>query len=90
MALLLSFCGTGWAAPPPIDTSDPAAFFTDVAGRLLRAELNLDLQRIQIYPTNQYMPVVQRLLQLTANLYDATTNRAVTDYPFVPSVFRPL
>jgi len=61
-----------------------------VAARLLQSELAVDLNRIQIYPTNQYTPSVHRLLQVTANVYDAATNRTLTDYPFVPSVFRPL
>ena len=76
------------AAPPP--RSDPTAFFNEVAGSLLQSELHLDLNRIQVYPTNQYDAVVHRLLQVTANIYDATTNRAGSDSPFVPSVFRPL
>lgn len=88
--LLLWLSLSAFAAQPPIDTSSPGNFFTNVAARLLRAELNLELEHIQIYPTNQYTPVVHRLLQLTANLYDATTNRAATAYPFLPSIFRPL
>jgi len=54
----------------------PIGFFTNVAARLLRSELGVDLNRIQIYPTNQYTPAVHRLLQVTANVYDASTNRA--------------
>jgi hypothetical protein len=49
--------------------------------------------QIPIWPTNFYTPSVHRLLQLAANIYDATTNRTdlgVKDYPFLPSVFRPL
>jgi len=37
-----------------------------------------------------YAASVQRLLQLTANIFDATTNRTDTSYPYLPSVFRPL
>jgi hypothetical protein len=77
-------------AQATLDTSSPVNFFTNVASRLLQSDLNLDLNRIQVYPTNQYTPSVHRVLQVTANLYDATTNRADTSYPFVPSVFRPL
>ncbi len=83
---------SAWAGPL-ISLGAPTDFFTNVATRLLRAEVNLDLTRIQIYPTNQYTPAVHRLLQVTANLYDCTTNRAfgqATNYPFCPSVFRPL
>ena len=71
-------------ASPPINTSCPAGFFTNVASRLLSSQLNVNLARIQIYPTNQYTPAVHRLLQVTANIYDATTTN------FYPSVFRPL
>jgi hypothetical protein len=71
--------------------ADPTGFFTNVAARLLSSELNLPLSHIQVYPTNEYTPAVHRLLQLAANLYDATTNRSVlTAYPYLPSVFRPL
>jgi hypothetical protein len=37
-----------------------------------------------------YTPGVHRLLQLTANIYDSTTNRVDTVYPHVPHVFRPI
>lgn len=73
-----------------LDTETPLGFFTNFGSRLLKSELKLDLNRIQVYPTNQYTPAVHRLLQVTANLYDSTTNRTETDYPFLPSVFRPL
>ena len=49
----------------------------------------MDLHRIQLYPGNQYTPAVHRLLQVTANVYDATTNRTDTGYPYLPTVFRP-
>ena len=65
-------------------------FFTNVGDRLLRSQLNVRLTRIQVYPTNQYGPEVHRLLQVTANLYDSTTNRSDTLYPYLPSVFRPI
>jgi hypothetical protein len=65
-------------------TASPIDFFTKVASRTLSKELNLDLNRIQIYPTNQYTPAVQRLLQVAANVYDATTTN------FFPTVFRPI
>ncbi|MGN6644649.1 MAG: hypothetical protein ACTHKU_16790 [Verrucomicrobiota bacterium] len=73
-----------------LDTETPIGFFTNFGSRLLKSELKLDLNRIQVYPTNQYTPAVHRLLQVTANLYDSTTNRSETGYPFLPSVFRPL
>ncbi|MCX6926760.1 MAG: hypothetical protein NT154_26680 [Verrucomicrobia bacterium] len=77
-------------ADPLVTTDSPIGFFTNVAARLLQSHLNLSLNRIQLYPTNQYTPSVHRLLQVTANLYDALTNRTITDYPYVPSVFRPM
>jgi hypothetical protein len=40
--------------------------------------------QIEIYPTNQYTPAVHRLLQVSANIYEATTTN------FYPTVFRPL
>jgi hypothetical protein len=61
----------------------PLNFFTNVASSLLSSELNVNLGQIEIYPTNQYTPAVQRLLQVAANVYDATTTN---EYP---SVFRP-
>jgi hypothetical protein len=45
---------------------------------------------IQIWPTNYYTPSVHRLLQLAANIHDATTNSVNASYPYLPSVFRPI
>jgi hypothetical protein len=85
-------CVTGLAAPagPLVNTDSPIGFFTNVANRLLQSQLGLSLDRIQVFPTNQYTPSVHRVLQVTANLYDATTNRSDTAYPYLPSVFRPV
>lgn len=77
-------------AAPILDTGNPLGFFTNVASRLLATELNIDLTRIQIYPTNQYTPAVHRLLQVAANVYDATTNRTAELGQNFPTVFRPL
>jgi len=70
-------------AGPLFDTSTPASFFTNVASRLLSAQLGVNLNRIEVYPTNQYTPAVHRLLQVTANILDAQNTN------FFPSVFRP-
>ena len=43
----------------------------------------LSVTNIGLYPTNEYYAEVHRLLQLAANIYDATTNTTF------PSVFRP-
>ena len=86
----------------------PEQFFTNAAIRLLANAgytagvgstnlLFIDNRgvthlQIQIWPTNFYTPSVHRLLQLAANIYDASTNRtfnapAATN---LPSVFRPM
>jgi hypothetical protein len=71
-------------ASPNLNIASPIDFFTNVASRALSQELNLNLTQIQIYPTNQYTPAVHRLLQVAANVYDATTTN------LYPSVFRPV
>ena len=43
---------------------------------------------IQLFPANAYTPEVHRLVQVAANIYDATTNRLV--YPHPPTVMRPV
>ena len=87
--VVITAAGTSLASTA-ITTDSPIGFFTNVASRLLLAELNVDLHNIQIYPTNQYTPAVHRLLQVSANIYDATTNRYNDDYPHLPTVFRPI
>jgi hypothetical protein len=67
----------------PSTAEDAQRFFTNVADRLLQSQLGMNLARIQVHPTNQYCPAVHRILQVAANLVDATTNTPV------PSVFRP-
>ena len=69
---------------------NPIDFFNNAAARLLadaklvNADLTpLSLTNIEIYPVNCYTPAVHRLLQLAANIYDATTTNVF------PSVFRP-
>ena len=80
---LMAFARTA-AASPQLNPACPPGFFTNVASRLLSSQLNMRLDHIQIYPTNQYTPAVHRLLQVTANILDATTTN------YYPSVFRPL
>ena len=82
--LLLGFAPNRSRSAPNFDTTNPLGFFTNVASRLLASQLNLNLSQLQVYPTNQYTPAVQRLLQVTANIYDATSTN------FYPSVFRPV
>jgi hypothetical protein len=70
-------------------------FFHEAAERLLRTNYDVSLtdltytNRIQIYPTNNYSAGIHRILQVTANIYDATTNQNAT-YPYFPTVFRPI
>jgi hypothetical protein len=72
----------------------PAQFFTNAAERLLRAHgFAFGITNIQVWPTNFYGQEVHRLLQVAANLYDATTLRKAGSRPGdpdFPSVFRPI
>jgi hypothetical protein len=82
-------------AAPIINNGNPVCFFTNVASRLLSTELNVNLTRIEIYPTNQFTPAVHRLLQVAANIYDASTNRYYDPVPStntiaLPTVFQPV
>ena len=86
----LAFTGIEVQAGPLVTTDSPIGFFTNVASRLLQSQLGVSLNHIQIWPTNQYTPSIHRLLQVTANLYDAATNRTTTGYPYLPTVFRPV
>jgi hypothetical protein len=88
LSLLVILLGANEGSAAGISFDPPISFFTNVASRLLRSDIGLDLTRIQIYPTNQYSPAAHRALQVAANLFDASTNRG--DYPYPPSVFRPL
>jgi hypothetical protein len=64
--------------------NSPENFFTNVANRLLQQQLGTRLTEVQIAPTNLYDTAVHRILQVTANIYDATSTNAF------PAVFRPL
>ena len=73
---------------------EPNDFFSNATYRLLAdAGYNFRNTNIPIYLTNFYTPSVHRLLQVAANLYDATTNTFVpagTNLLALPSVFRPI
>ena len=78
---------------PPLTEWVPEVFFTNAAERLLRDSAlhpygfaRLSITNIPVWPlyTNYYTPAVHRLLQVAANLYDATTTNRW------PSVFRPI
>ena len=92
-----------WADPDPTQPATNAlTFFTNAADRLLGAHTNfvvdlnvyvtnLSSSFIPVYPVNYYTPAVHRMLQLAANIYDATLNKsnaAPFDFDY-PSVFRP-
>jgi hypothetical protein len=83
-ALFLALSVETMLAAPAISTSDPNCFFTTVASRLLSSQMGMNLSCIQVYPACQYTPAVNRLLQVTANIYDATTTN------YYPSIFRPV
>lgn len=69
------------------------AFFTNVAQRIFLVQSNefnapgqvplRSILQIPIYPTNLYSSAIHRILQLAANIYDATHTNG-------PSVFRPI
>ena len=95
LLFLLALCGLETPSPAaiPLPLDNPTGFFTNLATRLLKTELNLDLNNLQVHPTNFYTPSVHRLLQVTANIYDCTTNRGLgitPEEPYCPSVFRPI
>jgi hypothetical protein len=79
-------------AKPGLDTGNPIGFFTTVADKLLHSTFNFGVTNIPVYTNGVfvYTPAVQRLLQLSANIYDATTNRTAVFGKDYPSVFRPL
>src|SRR5439155_6356593 len=65
-------------------------FVTNGVSRNFRAAFNVNepfgITNIPVYVSNKfvYTPAVNRLLQMAANLYDATTTN------FYPTVFRPI
>jgi hypothetical protein len=69
----------------------PLDFFTNAAAQMFQ-RLNLrdnygnliTVTNIPLYPNNYYTPAVHRILQLAANMYDASTNG------MYPSIFRPM
>ena len=79
-------------AGPALDNSNPVGFFTTVADKMLRNTFGFGVTNIPVYTNGVfvYTPSVQRLLQLSANIYDATTNRAALLGKDYPSVFRPI
>ena len=80
----------------------PIDFFMQAGDRLLAEgaprmadNKSLSVTNIPIWPTNYYSASVHRMLQLAANVYDATTNRVVAQSSprsqiGLPTIFRPL
>ena len=68
------------------NTDDPVGFFTTVADKMLRNTFNFGVTNIPVETNGVfvYSPAAQRLLQLSANIYDAATTN------FYPTVFRPV
>lgn len=68
------------------DVNDPLGFFTTVADKLLRSTFSFGVTNIPVCSNGVcvYTPAMQRLLQLSANIYDAGNTN------FFPVVFRPL
>jgi hypothetical protein len=69
--------------------------FNQVAGRLFTTNGRMGSDgrlithtNILVWPTNDYDAAVHRVLQVAANVVDATTNRGDA-YPHFPTVFRP-
>ena len=70
-------------------------FFTNAASRMLAAEgfdpKTLNINNIQVYPTNMYSASVHRLLQVAANIYDASSSDLLpgTANLSLPTIFKP-
>jgi hypothetical protein len=67
----------------------PASGVGNLTNLLGTNNFGLTNLQIQVWPTNFYTPSVHRLLQVAANIYDATTNQGDV-YPYYPSVFAPM
>src|ERR1700688_3446774 len=76
----------GASAGTAINSNDPLGFFSTLADKMLRNTFSFGVTNIPVYVNGQfvYSPAVNRVLQLAANVYDASTNS------FYPDVFRPI
>lgn len=94
-------------ANPQLDLTNPVGFFTNAAMAMFQQmdlhDFNGNLVTVTNIPIyedparfggpniNYYTPAVHRILQLAANIYDATTNRFINGGPTnYPTVFRPM
>ena len=82
----LLFAGFSVLGRTVLDPGNPLGFFTTVADKMLRSTFPFGVTNIPVCSNGVYVytPAVQRLLQLSANLCDASNTN------FFPSVFRPL
>jgi hypothetical protein len=94
----LNYVNVGGVGATNFIAWDPTQFFTNAADVMLRSlatnnpglyPADLSITNIPLYPNNFYTPAVNRLLQLAANIYDASTN-VVTNGVAPPDIFRPL
>jgi hypothetical protein len=79
---------------PPYAPPGPLLFFKTAASAMFqRMDLHengdplgrlITVTNIPIWPTNHYTPAVHRILQLAANIFEATTNT------LYPSIYRPV
>ncbi len=94
-------------ANPQLDPGNATSFFTNAAAAMFRQmdlhDFNGNLITVTNIPfyedpalysgtnINYYTPAVHRILQLAANMFDATTNRFIDGGPTnYPTVFRPI
>ena len=79
--------------PPMVLYAPGVGFFTNYAGFVIVPNqtggggISLSVTNIPIFPFSYYSAEVHRLLQFTANLYDATTANNAS--PAYPTLFRP-
>lgn len=87
-----------WYSPTGLVRVMPKPPLTQLYASNLFELTSISATNIPVYPTNYYNPTVHRLLQLSANLYEATTNRfgpprntlPPNHAALFPSVYRPI
>ena len=84
--VVLLLAGLNLSGRTPPDASDPVGFFSNVADKMLRSTFSFGVTNIPVCSNGVfvYSPAVQRILQLSANVYDASNTN------FFPTVFRPV
>lgn len=85
MGLVVLLCLGVRSAAAQLSSTNAVAFFSTVSAKFLQAEFGLNLDQIQIHPTNKYSPAIHRVLQVAANLWE-TTRDGTNQFP---TVFRP-